>query len=268
MPYDLIVRGFSKVPLDQLKEAIRAKPWWEIEGDAAGVLLTDNNTGVYVTLAPAQRKAPDLLYPISYNRPRFFALEALLTIADLARTCGWTVHDPQRGADAALSNEEIDAVLDAWQTANDSARRSDEGRPLIARAEALRVWRWNYRRPAAQEHFANEGRDVYVPRIFFVREGNAARARTMLLWPPGVSTIAVPPVDYIVYREKGQEDGACVDRTALLNAAAYYVSAAGAPGGVPVVDAPRFSLLLSSLEKAKCGAFSAEIAAADMLAEE
>ncbi|MFN2449072.1 MAG: hypothetical protein ABR508_04660 [Candidatus Baltobacteraceae bacterium] len=266
MSYDLIVRGFEKVPVGRLKDTFREQPWWEIEGDAGGVMLTDTNTGVYVTIASEDRKARGLCYAINYNRPRFFALEALLTLQMLVHRHGWIVSDPQRSCELTFTAQDNDAVLAAWQRKNDETVWPVNGRPCVAREEATRVWNWNYARPQIDAQCSALDRDLYIPRIFFTQQSGSSDARTMMLWPHGVHGAAMPPVDRIVYRDDPDEAGFVVDRDVLLEAAAYY-AAPLEPPGVPAIEAPRFSLLLSALQKAKRGPFTGSIAACDQLIE-
>lgn len=267
MSYDLIVRGFSKVPLDQLKQTFRRLPWWEVEGDSEGVLLTDSSTGVYLTLAPHDRKTAQLSFAVNFNRPRFFALETILTVAMLAEQHGWNVHDPQRRAALRFTGEDIEAILGSWQIANDAIRHSTNSKSPLPRSEAMRVWRWNYERPLIEAKLAEENREIHLPRILFVRGKGAAQAQTMSLWLRDVAALALPPADYLVYREHREDTGEIIDRAALLEAAAYYLTTLEVTGEVPVLKAPRFSLLLSSLEKAKRGPFPGEVLASDMLVE-
>lgn len=266
MSYDLIVRGFDAVPVEQLRQMSGGEPWWEIDGDAGGVLLTNTNTGVYVNIAPADRRARELYYSVNFNRPRFFAREALLTLRELARRHGWNVYDPQREAALSLAPEEIDAMLASWQHANDAVAWETDGRPSLPRAEAERVWQWNYDRPKLEARLAASDRGLHVPKIFFVHEDGAPEALTMTFWPGGVYGMALPECSYLVYREEAGDAGWVVDRAALLGEAAYYVTMLP-DAGVPALDAPRFSVLLGALQKAKRGPFGASIAASDQILE-
>jgi hypothetical protein len=255
--YDLIVRGFAAVPLDQLEAAFADKPWYEIDGDAGGVLLTNTDTGVYLTISPLERHSRHLCYAINYHRPRFFAIEALHVLRELAVRNDWTVYDPQRETPVDFAARPEDAILDAWTEADAALTWQQEPRAQIDAAQAERVWEWNYGRGALQQHYDAQG--VAVPKIFFVSEPGSDRVRTAVMWRPGIVALAVPPADQILY------EGEVLDPRVLLEVAAYYVRSSN---GVPLLQAPRFSLLLSAVEKAKRGRFRGEIVPSDAISEQ
>ncbi len=267
MSYDLIVRGQPYVPLDQIRALFKNRPWMEIDGDPGGVLITNTNTGVYYTISEGDRKKKELLYSINYNRPRFFALEALDALAGLVERFAWNIFDPQRDAALTFAQDELDATLSRWQRENDAVTWPANGRPTIAAQRAHSVWEWNYRRPDLDSAPAVQALQIYVPRIFFVRSPGDQHARTILIWPKEVHAIALPDVDAIVYRPESAHRGWTIDRKALLDGAAYYRVEVPDRGGVCAVNAPRFSLLLSTLEKAKREAFAGEIVPSDALVE-
>lgn len=261
MSYDLIVRGAAQVPLEQIRSAASRSPWLEIDGDERGVLLTNANTGVYVTLTP---DTGDVLYAINYQRPSFFAREGLLMLAEFSQQFAWDVYDPQ--LQRTFSREVLADAFASWQRANAAASPQRNGARIL-RYDAARAWEWNYARPQREDALAAAGSSAYVPRVFFVQVPGSQDVRTMLLWPQDVRSLLLPQTDLIVYRDVRSQDGAVLDRDALLEAAGYYRSEHPAAGGVPLLEAPRFSLLLSAIERSKRGPFQGSIVASDMLAE-
>jgi hypothetical protein len=255
--YDLIVRGFAAVPLDQLEAAFALKPWYEIDGDGGGVLLTNTDTGVYLTISPLERRSRHLCYAINYHRPRFFAVEALHVLRDLALRNGWTVYDSQRETPVDFADGPEDAILAAWTQANAALTWQQEPRAQIDAGEAERVWQWNYARAALQQQYEAQG--IAIPKIFFVSEPGTGHVRTALMWRPGIVALAIPEADHVLY------EGEVLDPRVLLEVAAYYVRSAD---GVPLLQAPRFSLLLSAIEKAKRGRFKGRIVPSDAISEQ
>lgn len=261
MSYDLIVRGVKEVPLEQIRIAAKAAPWLEIDGDERGVLLTNANTGVYVTLTPEDGQ---VVYAINYQRPSFFARELLSMLAQFTEAFAWDVYDAQ--LQATYSRELLAQAFAAWQRGNAAAPAPREGVP-IAKYDAARAWEWNYERPQRESDLAAQNTSAYVPQMFYVQMPGATHAQTMMLWPAEVRSLLLPQTDYIVYRPARSQSGALVDRGELLEAAGYYrVQNAAAPG-IEMLEAPRFSLLLSAIERSKRGPFEGAVVAADMLRE-
>ncbi|HET7815418.1 MAG TPA: hypothetical protein VFL13_13715 [Candidatus Baltobacteraceae bacterium] len=261
MSYDLIVRGVHRVPLEQIRSAASRAPWLEIDGDERGVLLTNTNTGVYVTLTPENGH---VVYAINYQRPSFFAREGLLTIGAFAEQFTWDVYDPQ--LQTAYTRECFADAFASWQRGNAEAPSPRSGVP-IGRFDASRVWEWNYERPQREERLAAANSSAYVPRVYFVEAPGIRHARTMMLWPQDVRSLLLPETDYIVFRPARSDDGDMVDRAALLEAAAYYALEHETSPGIALLEAPRFSLLLSAIERSKRGRFKGSVVACDMLTE-
>lgn len=261
MSYDLIVRGLKTVPLEQIQRAAGRAPWLEIDGDERGVLLTNSNTGVYVTLTPENGH---VLYAVNFQRPSFFAREGLLMIADFVDEYSWDVYDPQ--LQTVYSRDVLADAFASWQRGNAAAPAQRNAVP-IAKYDASRAWEWNYRRPQLEEQLAGVNCSAYVPHISFVQIAGGEAAQTMMLWPADVRSLLLPQTDFIVHGPARWQGGDLLDRETLLHAAGYYRVDEAAVPGVALLQASRFSLLLSAIERSKRGPFEGSILASDVLTE-
>jgi len=261
LPYDLVVRSYGKVPFDRVLEYARAAPWIEVDGDADGVLITNTNTGVYASIAP---EGAQVLFAVHYQRPQFFAREAFMMAQTFIALFGWRLFDPQREIELQGGGDEIEAALSEWRVRNAVHDRRPDAVAIDARA-AADAWNWNYARPQTQRSFAQDDPEREVPRLVYVRAPGVRRARTAAFWTHGVRHILLPASDYLVYRDERSAEW-IIDRAALAANAAYYSRANQADGAL-VVEATRFSLLISALDQSKRGEFRAAVLPADTLIE-
>ncbi len=240
------------------------EPWYELDGDAGGILLTNTNTGAYVTIAPRKRNE-DLVFSINVRRPRFFALEAVLTLERLAAQFNWKIDDPQRGTRLTFDAHECAQTIARWDEENAAAGPLAGGVAIDAQT-ATRVWRWNYERPTNEAQLRRDGGAVTIPRIFFTAR-TGERAHTMALWPADCRSVVLPEVDDIVLREHAGDTGTVLNRALLAERAAYYTHLADHQG-VPVIAAADQATVQAAIAAAKRAPFTGEIVASDMLREE
>lgn len=124
------------------------------------------DTGVYFSIdfASDDAESPDdaplipdgyfdsgLSFNLNYNRPRYFAFEAMPIVANLATRFGLGVVDPQADLDEPPLTRvaDTDALVSSWTTHNESAtlaliRDPDFSNPLhMVPADSLYLWRYS-----------------------------------------------------------------------------------------------------------------------------
>jgi hypothetical protein len=143
---------------------------------------------------PSGRPRAWARFVLDFVRPSFFAEEATKELDLFTSRFGRDVLD---AGDAEHTSFSAPAFLRSWETGNRAAlgpyRPATHGRMVMPRGRLLAVWDWNFRRHALQ---SQEGGDVFVPRVWFIRMGN--EIATSVIWPDAMA-IRVPQVDQVIF---------------------------------------------------------------------
>jgi hypothetical protein len=168
-------------------------------------------TGVYFHFAYSAGKkgkkgepaTESLYFNLNFFRSHIFGLEAADTLENVVEELDLTVSDPQL---EGMGDGEFtrDGFLRGWNAGNRFAHSAilsmkDEQRVTqpytLPAAQNEAYWRWTYERQVLVDLLAEDGIDVFVPRIMFL--GGAGGVRSMCIWPNLVPT-AVPEVDEVL----------------------------------------------------------------------
>lgn len=211
MSYDLYFcqRAPTNLHFDQVVEWSRQYPDFRKDGDSQ-LIYENQNTGVYFILEcseQAQGEDPGIptgVHPtglslsLNYARPTFFALEAMPIAEALASHLGLTTFDPQGGpTDGMQSSEQL---IRSWSKSNqqvtESLAKDSDTFFRLSPETAFQFWTYmhgDYPRLSREL----EKPDVYVPRMFIIRNKNSKRAETAIAWTIGVHLV-IPRCDWIV----------------------------------------------------------------------
>lgn len=261
MSYDLLLKGATELPFDDIDTWLGSSEHIELERHADTLVYRNTNTGVYFILEGCE---DGISVFINYNRPSFFPTEAFLTAIAFAKKFDWTIEDPQLQRSVQRDASELGALLTSWQNGN---KLFSESATLVASHEmATRTFWYNYRLPKINRELAALGQDVYVPKIFYVGmpTGNVT---TALLWAPGVTAIALPEVDHLLLAKQQRLgsgfDFEKIDRDNILEAAAANVRALEPLGEIPTLHFSSQQAVADVLRKAKRLRFDGEIISSD-----
>ncbi|HET8668160.1 MAG TPA: hypothetical protein VFM10_09285 [Terriglobales bacterium] len=221
MSYDLFFCRTDPNPLRTDEVASWASKYQSFNQAANGQLWYANeSTGVYFSLnldgpvkdvsldLPTGIRYTGLSFNMNYNRPTFFAYEAMPVVEDLARTLGLLICNPQTGSSEPRPAD-VHSLIENWSITNRSAvvlaAESQQDKPLeqapfMPLADSLRWWQYQFRRSALEAELMEQ--DVFVPNIFLLRRAGSRRVQTAITWTPGVAML-VPEVDWgVVVRER------------------------------------------------------------------
>jgi hypothetical protein len=200
--YELFFVTLEAVPPDRaaFERHFVSRPHYEV---AKGRARYENeDTGVTFSFEIAPQQAPVSGRPrawarfvLDFVRPSLFAEEATQELDPFTARFGDGVLD---AGDAAHTRYSTHAFLKSWEAGNRAAcgryRAGVPGPPFVMpRSRLLSVWNWNFRRRALQ---AEEGEDVFVPRVWFIRTGS--EVSTAMIWPDAMA-IRAPQVDYVIF---------------------------------------------------------------------
>ncbi len=153
-------------------------------------------------------KQPHFFFNMNFFRPSFFGLEAAEELEALVKEFDLIVSDPQSdGMDEGEFSTE--GFLRGWNKGNQFASSAfgAMGETMIGQAVPVpsatlaKVWQWCYLRDYfGGELFEDEGIDVFVPRIYFVRPED--EVKTLCIWPELIPS-AVPETDLVVISRGG-----------------------------------------------------------------
>jgi len=162
-------------------------------------MFVNKNTGVHFTVN-SEEEYLDL--SINYNRPSFFAIEALFRAIALSKRFGWTIFDPQLEAEINLDEARIEPSLQCWRTGNAVAlTQLSREKYCIDPRTAYETWQYNYTLPTKDDELQALGVDVYVPRIWYSEVDG--RVITLVFAFNGIASMAIPDVDYIAVSRTG-----------------------------------------------------------------
>lgn len=200
MSYDLyfLARPGSPTPSgEEFRAYFTGRPRYRNEDGQ--VWYANDDTGVYFCFELVEPDFdPELpawaSFNLNFNRPHFFALEALPEVEAFVAAFGSLVHDPQVDG---MGEGAFDAgrFLAGWSQGNAVAVRTLHARevpPTRPSAELEAMWRWNLGRETLQ-HEVGEG--VFVPSLMYI-DGDSG-VRSALVWSDAVP-ILLPRVDSVV----------------------------------------------------------------------
>jgi len=179
------------------------------------------DTGVYFSIDFATESAeshddaphtPDgyfdsgLSFSLNYNRPRYFALEAMPIVAHLAARFGLSVVDPQADWDEPLRARVADteALVSSWMDHNERAtqaliRDPDFSNPLhMTEADSLYLWRYS---KAKQDLKRASGEEMFVPTLVPIRKKGSTQVGAAFTYTQGIPTI-VPESEWVILVRK------------------------------------------------------------------
>ncbi len=120
---------------------------------------------------------------LNYLRPEFFAAELTPAAADLARSIGALIYDPQDDVLYSPEDfEQVDPYLQHLKKINASYLRREEigARPKAVKRNLLNgFWRQNFTKDALQREL---GETVFVPTMALVRLKDEANPTTTITW--------------------------------------------------------------------------------------
>jgi len=187
---------------------------------AKGQLFYENrDTGVYFSLDGSREDATDpedspipagfadvgLAFNLNFNRPSYFAYEAMPIVEDLAKEFSLLIVDPQ--GDSPLPQEcNATRLIREWSASNESAIRylseqADFNGTFLymPQADSLNFWRYMSGKSELQSKL---GDDVFMPRLVLVQRVGSTRVQTALVWTPGIPMV-VPKHDWAaIVRER------------------------------------------------------------------
>jgi len=179
------------------------------------------NTGVYFSIdfsgdaAESWDDAPlipdgyfdcGLSFNLNYNRPRYFAFEAMPIVARFASRFELSVVDPQADWDAPPLPRVADseALVASWISHNERAaltliRDADFSKPLyMAASESLYLWQYG----RAKEDLERAcGEDVFVPQLVPMRKKGLAHVGAVFTYTQGIPML-VPESEWVILVRK------------------------------------------------------------------
>lgn len=150
-----------------------------------------------------------LSFNLNYNRPSYFALEAMPIVEKLASDFGLGVANPQGNLDghesATMADSEM--LIQSWTNSNRQAillmmEQPKASRPLsMPSAASFYLWRYG---TAKADLERSCGKDVFVPSLVPVQRKGESKAARATVYTEGLPTI-VPECEwiFIVRRRKG-----------------------------------------------------------------
>lgn len=205
MSYDLFFyprQQDARLNITTVKEFFQQRRKYEISEQQA--IYQNQDTGVYFIFdfdaTEGEQSSEAVHFILNYFRPHVFGLEADVELTALVREFNLLAGDCQgEMSDGEYSSERF---LGGWNAGNEFGYRamlSEELSEPIFTAPAVEIeaaWRWNFTKPALQEHL---GEDVFVPTIMWMARGDSVE--TMIVWGDGYP-VAMPMVDNIIIARK------------------------------------------------------------------
>jgi hypothetical protein len=237
MSFDLYFCWHNKqaIDFDAVDEWTQQHGLFKRKGDQ---LWYDNpDTGVYFSLDFEIKDPEELLIPrgyldsglsfnLNFNRPSFFAHEAMPIVADLCQNLGLVAFDPQAPDEQAISeNPEASVLTNSWMQHNQQAITALELEgvvPLPRMRSAASINLWNYSRDR-QKFQATVGEDIFVPTLLPFRKTGSGDVTTAIVCSSGVPMIVPESTWVIITRPKKRWMGLSEDtETGVLSARSFY----------------------------------------------
>jgi hypothetical protein len=164
------------------------------------------DTGVYFSFDHCDPTDEDEVecwasFNLNFNRPHYFALEALPELEAFVSAFDLVVEDPQ--IDGMGHGEFVgDLFVSGWSKGNQlgSAAAGESGAeapPTLPTTTLEAIWRWNYGREAFQRRL---GDSIFVPRIVFLKANRSPQTAT--IWTDAIPVV-LPRTDVVViHREE------------------------------------------------------------------
>jgi hypothetical protein len=178
------------------------RPGYAVQGSQA--FYQNEDTGVYFLFercVPSSGDAAEedpnawATFNLNFFRPHFFATEARPEVQSFVERFTLVVEDPQvSGMGEGLFSAE--GFLRGWEAGNRMACRAvsdgEEPTPSLPYDVLESTWRWNRHRATLQ---SDVGEAVFVPRILFVRDGDAVL--TASIWTDAIP-VSLPKTDAVI----------------------------------------------------------------------
>jgi hypothetical protein len=175
---------------------------------------SNEDTGVYFTLdfernepeTPEDARVPDgffdsgLSFNLNFNRPSFFAYEAMPFVEQMAKHFGLWVFNPQSNESEVADKVESESLIESWLEHNRRAiltltqQEPSFSRPLVMPIEqSLYLWRFNRAKRNLSQICADE---LYVPHLAPVHQKDSKTVSRAFTCTQGVPTI-VPESEWV-----------------------------------------------------------------------
>ncbi|HSA92973.1 MAG TPA: hypothetical protein VLE48_08180 [Terriglobales bacterium] len=176
----------------------------------------NEDTGVYFSLdyTPASERESGessvptgyfdlgLAFNLNYNRPSFFAYEAMPIIEGLASQFSLFVVDPQDPeSEGTPKVPQATQLIETWKSSNAEALGVLSGDPELSEqrlymSEDKSLAFWRYMRRKHEWDIELESEDVFVPKIMLVRKRKSHDVGRLITWAMGVHML-VPDCEWI-----------------------------------------------------------------------
>ena len=183
---------------DAIRAWFVARGRYSVTGDIIRYANDDTDFAFALRIVEsAERGASHIWISVDYLNPHTLALEAVAEVEAILQAFGGRASTAQAAGGAPFSRE---ATLAAWAAdAREYFSKIDPplGDRKIFAAEPGHieaVWDWNMHRAAMQ---AAAGRNIFVPKVCWVRQGSSVDVHACITWNFGVPTI-IP--EYLVSR--------------------------------------------------------------------
>lgn len=145
-----------------------------------------------------------LTFNINFNRPTFFALEAMQCVVKISKDLSLFILNPQ------MNGEEMEVpqkytfqeLIESWTKSNTWAVGiyKEKGELLyLPYEESMKIWTYQKEKSLCQERL---GDDYFVPSIFVARDKGSNKLLKIITWNQAIPQV-VPECDYIlILREK------------------------------------------------------------------
>jgi len=208
----------------------------------AQLWYSNPQTGVYFSFdfAAEAAESPDddplmpegyldsgLSFHLNYNRPRFFAFEAMPVVARLASRFELSVVDPQATGDEPelMRVTDSEALVRSWLNHNERATRMLVQEPdfptpsQMSAASSVYLWRYS----KAKEDLERAcGEEIFVPRLVPFRRRGSTQAGTAFTYSEGLPMI-VPDSEWVILimKKKGLSFNKRGQKIAVISARTF-----------------------------------------------
>jgi len=214
----------------------------------------NQDTGVYFSFdyntideAAHEEDNIGLSFNLNYNRPTFFALEAMPYVKNFATEFSLLVVDTQDheiGGEGLPKEPNVSDLIDTWKKGNlfaVSTISQQQGRPpYLPLEKSMLIWEYQMNKEKLQESI---GDDIFVPTLCVIRTENDSILSTAVLWPYSIPQV-FPKCEYIIAmrekknffgRSKGNEMSLISFENLLGNFGAYLESFSSTIPGTKVL---------------------------------
>jgi hypothetical protein len=172
----------------------------------------NEDTGVYFSLDFDIKEAKDspippefgdsgLSFNLNYNRPSYFAYEAMPIVTDLSQTFGLSIFDSQgQGEPEVQQNPKTEELIHSWFVSNQNAIGTlhEMGDPQAAMkmplATSTYLWHYSLGKRKLQ---AKLGDGIFVPSLVPLRKRGAGQIGTVIVCTVGIPMV-IPQSDWVM----------------------------------------------------------------------